>query len=792
MVGKTIYTAGGTVQAGGGIYIPRHADKELFNLCYQSVFTYVLTPRQIGKSSLMVQTATLLQHEGIHTVIIDLTEIGTQLSAEQWYLGLLTEIGDQLDLDTDPLDWWEEYTHLGMTQRLTRFFSQVVLAEVDAPIVIFVDEIDTTLSLDFTDDFFVSIRFLYNKRAENKELIRLSFVLLGVATPSDLIHNSQRTPFNIGQAVSLEDFTYDEALPLAQGLDLLEEQSQNILRWVLEWTDGHPYLTQKTFRIISENPTAYTSKSKIKNIFKDQFLKSGHQSENNLRFVRDSILDKGYQTIRMLNAYRHLLHKKGDIENSNSEIYSYLQLSGLVKRKGEKLIIRNLLYRTVFDRRWISRELSMYGLETSLVNFLKTVVVTSLVVTGCLSFFRFAGAFESWELAVYDGFFSQKPIEPLDDRLLVVGIDEKDMQSRREYPIKESTVVDLIQALEVHNPTAIALDFALDFPQGTDAERAELEALLASKDNIVSACIMSSPSFPGVPPGPGVSEDQVGFADFPQDRDGIIRRAILISTPSEVNGGEVVQSHLCNQPDVQLFSLSFLLALIYLEEVGLFAEQTESGALVWDNTLISRLLERSGGYARSGATDYQIMLNYRAPRDAVRTVSLTQVLENQVDPDWIRDRVVLIGYTSPVVGDILTTPYEETTPGFRGMYGVMVHAQATSQIISAVLDGRPLIYAWPELGDILLVGVCSFVSGIIAFYIRRWALLIIVTIGSISLLWIFAYVVFLVGFWLPIVPITVTVGFTIVTVSIVSRVRKSRVTHRIFEQIKAEIAGEII
>ena len=112
-----IYTVGGTVQAGGGLYIPRQADQDLLALCRSRTFAYVLTPRQMGKSSLMVQTAATLTAEGVHTVIIDLTEIGTQVSPEAWFLGVLTLVEDRLMLDTDLLDWWDDHAHLGLTQR---------------------------------------------------------------------------------------------------------------------------------------------------------------------------------------------------------------------------------------------------------------------------------------------------------------------------------------------------------------------------------------------------------------------------------------------------------------------------------------------------------------------------------------------------------------------------------------------------------------------------------------------------------------------------------------------------
>jgi hypothetical protein len=138
----------------------------------------------MGKSSLMVRTAERLAHNGIRSVIIDLTQIGVQVTAEQWYLGLLSAIEESLMPKTDIVSWWQADAHLSVTQRLTKFFQEVLLAEVAEPVVIFVDEIDSTLSLAFTDDFFAAIRYLYNARAHVPEFQRLSFVLIGVVTPA--------------------------------------------------------------------------------------------------------------------------------------------------------------------------------------------------------------------------------------------------------------------------------------------------------------------------------------------------------------------------------------------------------------------------------------------------------------------------------------------------------------------------------------------------------------------------------------------------------------------------------
>ena len=236
---QSIYTVGGTVQASGGLYLSRKVDEELLALCRAGTFAYVLTPRQMGKSSLMVHTAERLGAGGIHAAIIDLNQLGIQLTVAEWYLGLLSIIADSLMLETDVMSWWQAHAHLGVTQRLTRFFQEIVLTEVKNPVVIFVDEIDTTLSLLFYL-LFLGCHSLPVQCSRPRACVpdRLSFVLIGVATPSDLISDPQRTPFNIGQRVDLTDFTFEEALPLADGLGLPSDEDRDVLQRVMHRTLG--------------------------------------------------------------------------------------------------------------------------------------------------------------------------------------------------------------------------------------------------------------------------------------------------------------------------------------------------------------------------------------------------------------------------------------------------------------------------------------------------------------------------------------------------------------------------
>lgn len=140
------------------------------------------------------------------------------------------------------------------------------MSEVATSVVIFFDEIDSTLKLPFSDDFFAAIRALYNARAQEPELKRLTFVLIGLATPSDLITDPQRTPFNIGQRVELTDFTAQEAAPLAKGFKLLpfgKLWAGNLLNQVLKWTNGHPYLTQRLCETLAKHPEPIRSLSVV-------------------------------------------------------------------------------------------------------------------------------------------------------------------------------------------------------------------------------------------------------------------------------------------------------------------------------------------------------------------------------------------------------------------------------------------------------------------------------------------------------------------------------------------------
>lgn len=316
----------------------------------------------MGKSSLMLRTALRLRQEGFRVAILDLQDIGQNLTVDQWYAGLLHSLGEQFDLEDQLFDFWQDHPELGPLQRWLAALRQVVLPNTQAPVVISVDEIDIVRSLPFsTDEFFAGIRECYVRRAEDPELERLTFCLLGVATPSDLIHNVHITPFNIGRRIELNDFTEKEAAPLAQGLG---PNGTALLSRILHWTGGHPYLTQRLCQVISDSPevsserevepTAAHQPREVDRVCEELFLtRRARETDNNLSFVRDRMLKSGADIAGLLELYRQVHSGQSVKHDEANSLMSVLRLSGAVRAVDGFLRPRNRIYSRAFGREWI-------------------------------------------------------------------------------------------------------------------------------------------------------------------------------------------------------------------------------------------------------------------------------------------------------------------------------------------------------------------------------------------------------------------------------------------------------
>jgi hypothetical protein len=384
------FVAGGAVQAGGGVYLERDADRELLRHCLDGDFTYILTSRQMGKSSLMYRAAERLADAGARPVIIDLTELGAQTTADQWYKGFLLLVQEQLGLQASASTWWDEHAEYAYANRLIRFLREVALVERPERLVLFVDEIDTTLRLDFTDDFFAAIRFLYQNRAMEPELQRISFVLIGVATPNDLIKDAARTPFNIGRRIELTDFTRQEASALAGHLAVPPGVFPDVIDWILRWTGGHPYLTMRVLRSVGESPPKAWTADAMDGRLHELFLGTAGESDTNLQFVRDMLTKKAFNREAVLATYAAIRGGGRVPDKEHDQIASWLKLSGIVRREDGLLRVRNPIYEKVFDQRWarVHRRLHI-NWRRRLAEAAAALVVIALLVTIPLAVYAF-------------------------------------------------------------------------------------------------------------------------------------------------------------------------------------------------------------------------------------------------------------------------------------------------------------------------------------------------------------------------------------------------------------------
>ncbi|MGQ0592191.1 MAG: AAA-like domain-containing protein, partial [Gammaproteobacteria bacterium] len=239
-------------------------------------------------------------------------------------------------------------------QRLTEFFEDVVLVQIQVPVVVFIDEIDTTIGLSFSDDFFAAIRACFNERATKPAFRRLSYVLLGVASPADLIKDARRTPFNVGRRIQLADFSEAEAGHLIAGFNIEHERAKTVLWRILHWTDGHPFLTQKLCAVV-QGCAARGDPVDIDTVVASEFFAKGkRQTDDNLKLVHDRITRDPTYRAAMLRRYRSIRKGHAVMDEAQSPVVSALKLSGLVKSTpGGRLAIRNRIYEKVFDERWL-------------------------------------------------------------------------------------------------------------------------------------------------------------------------------------------------------------------------------------------------------------------------------------------------------------------------------------------------------------------------------------------------------------------------------------------------------
>jgi hypothetical protein len=357
------FHAGGVVPLGQAFYVERAADDRLVAELLQGRLCYILGTRQIGKSSLRVRAMTELRRRGARAASLNLQGFGFPPEAE-WYRGLIQRAAKELELPFSAPEFFARHAHSGPVHLWTSFFHEEVLPHIDAPVVIFFDEIDTVLSPDFrfsTDAFFASLRSLYEEvRGSFSKRPRLTFCLIGVATPEELIKDPVRSPFNLDNTrLLLDDFTPRQAEVLLPGLVGLPGSATEWLAAVMAWTDGHPYMTQRLCQQLVDRsppepgPIAELVKAAVTTLFL-----SGHKDPN-LSFAEAQFqhISDHHDRHSVVTLYRRIYVGDRVLYEPQDRLQSLLLLSGMVKLRADgeerRLIARNRIFREVFGAKWI-------------------------------------------------------------------------------------------------------------------------------------------------------------------------------------------------------------------------------------------------------------------------------------------------------------------------------------------------------------------------------------------------------------------------------------------------------
>lgn len=364
------------------------------------------------------------------------------------------------------------------------------------------------------------------------------------------------------------------------------------------------------------------------------------------------------------------------------------------------------------------------------------VLIAAPAVAGTLAILRLTGLFQSPGWATLDKFFRWRPLETPESRILIIGINETDLKKVGKSPIPDEVLAKLLLKVKAQKPRAIGLDIYRDLP--VEPGHQQLVKVFESTPNLIGI----EKAIPDernvvVPPPPVLKrKGQVGANDVIVDGDGTIRRGLLYLRPP---GRTMITS----------FALK--LGLIYLQAEGITPKSAENGFLKLGKTVFVPFEPNDGAYVRADAGGYQFILNYRRPQGGFRTVSLSDVLENRVPAEWMRDRIVLIGATATSFNDFFYTPFRNLTGELQRTSGTEIQANIISQILSAALEGRPPLRTWPNLFECSWIFLWSTIGAVLAWKLPNWKWVIGSLIVLSGGLIVASYLAFLAGWWIPVI-----------------------------------------
>jgi adenylate cyclase len=361
----------------------------------------------------------------------------------------------------------------------------------------------------------------------------------------------------------------------------------------------------------------------------------------------------------------------------------------------------------------------------------RIAVLVSVVVLGA----RSLGLLEAFELIAYDAFIRLRPLDPSPhSRIALVIVTERDI-AENDWPLSDDMLARIIETVARHGPRAVGLDIYRDVPVPPGTRR--LEATLAAEPRVIAVMMHTGGGSIGVrPPGVLRNTDRVGFSDILVDPGGVVRRALLYMDDRART----------------YYSFSLRLALLYLKGQAVAPQAGAQNHLRLGRVTIRPLEANDGGYVRADARGYQFLMDFKDARRPFASVDLHDLLRGSFDSALFRDKIVLIGVDAESIQDHLYTPLSRGSDGRQSMPGVVVHAQAASQLVRIGLDADAPTRVLPGWQDGSWVLVWSIAGALLGFGLRSpWRLLLAAS-GGVVALTVIDFFGFVRGLWIPLVP----------------------------------------
>ncbi len=368
----------------------------------------------------------------------------------------------------------------------------------------------------------------------------------------------------------------------------------------------------------------------------------------------------------------------------------------------------------------------------------RPIALVGGATTGGILVLRLLGMFQAFELLAFDWMIKHRPIEKSENRIVLVGVSDGDLRKLGSTEISDGTMATLLTRIKQYQPRVIGLDFYRNLPN-EPGHHALLQVFRSTPNLIGIQKVVGDNYSPPIPGNPVlVQAGRSAASDVVVDPDGQVRRGILFPDVDSVN---------------PVPSLGLKLALLYLGSLGIQPEANPQ-ILTLNRIQFFPFEANDGGYVRSDAGGYQVLLNLRASANSFQRVSMSDVLHGDLPETLLKDKIVLIGSMLPGNSDAFYTAYSGSFGmSAKPMYGVELHANVASQIVSAVLDGRPLIRVWPEWVEAIAIAGMAVLGAWLYRHGAPTLRSLTVTLSLLTGIGVVSYLLLLYGWWVPIVPI---------------------------------------